>query len=93
MIQILPTLWFPTMIVKILRQFNLLNMKPCTEAPLIIQHAKVRARVYVRVKAFKYEAYAKKGRNIFFQDQLNKDLLIELFGTTIHHLFISLLTL
>ena len=55
-----------------LRQFNLLNVKPCTEAPSNIQHAKVRARVYVRakakrVKAFKSEAYAKKERKICFQ--------------------------
>ena len=52
-----------------LRQFNLLNVKPCTEDPSNIQHAKVRARVYVRakaksVKAFKCEAYAKKERKI-----------------------------
>ena len=33
-----------------LRQFNLLNVKPCTEAPTNNQHAKVRARVYVRAK-------------------------------------------
>ena len=58
-----------------LRQFNLLNVKPCTEAPSNIQHAKVRARVYVRakakrVKAFKCEAYAKKERKICFQDSV-----------------------
>ena len=55
-----------------LRQFNLLNVKPCTEAPSNIQHAKVRARVYVRAKAkrgkaFKCEAYAKKEKKICFQ--------------------------
>ena len=55
-----------------LRQFSLLNVKPCTEAPSNIQHAKVRARVYVRaktkrVKAFKFEAHAKKERKICFQ--------------------------
>ena len=55
-----------------LRQFNLLNVKPCNEAPSIIQHANVRARVYVRAKAkrveaFKCEAYAKKERKICFQ--------------------------
>ena len=48
-----------------LRQFNLLNVKACTEAPSNLQHAKVKARVYVRasakrVEAFKYEAHAKK---------------------------------
>ena len=54
------------------RQFNLLNVKPSTEAPSNIQHAKVKARVHVRVeaeriKAFKCEAYAKKERKIYFQ--------------------------
>ena len=54
------------------RQYNLLNVKPCIEAPSNIQHAKIRARVYVRantkrVKAFKCEAYAKKGRKVCFQ--------------------------
>ena len=53
-----------------LRQFNLLNVKPCTEALSNIQHAKVRARFYVRaqakrVKAFKCEAYAKKEKSLF----------------------------
>ena len=48
-----------------LRQFNLLNVKQCTEAPSDIKHASVEARVYVRakatrIKAFKCVAYAKK---------------------------------
>ena len=34
-----------------LRQFNLLNVKQCTEAPSDIKHASVKARVYVRAKA------------------------------------------
>ena len=55
-----------------MRQFSLLIIKPCTEAPSNIQHAKVRARVDVRAKAkrvkfFKCEAYAKKERKICFQ--------------------------
>ena len=54
------------------RQFNLLNVKQCTEAPYDIKHASVKARVYVRakakrIKAFKCVAYAKKERNICFQ--------------------------
>ena len=54
-----------------LRQFILLNVKQCTEAPSNIQHASVKARVYVRakakrIKAFKCVAYAKK-RKICFQ--------------------------
>ena len=55
-----------------LRQFNLLNVKQCTEAPSDIKHASVNARVYVRakakrIKAFKCAAYAKKERKICFQ--------------------------
>ena len=53
-------------------QFNLLNVKQCTEAPSNIQHANIQARVYVRAKtkrirAFKWEAYAKKERKVCFQ--------------------------
>ena len=36
-----------------LGQINLLNVKQCTEAPSNIQHASVKARVYVRAKALK----------------------------------------
>ena len=48
-----------------LGQFNLLNVKQCTEAPSDIKHASVKARVYVRpkakrIKSFKCVAYAKK---------------------------------
>ena len=55
-----------------LRQFNLLNVKQCTEAPSDIKHGSVKARVYVRakakrIKAFKCVAYAKKERKICFQ--------------------------
>ena len=55
-----------------LSQFNLLNVKQCTEAPSDIKHASVKARVYVRakakrIKAFKCVAYAKKERKICFQ--------------------------
>ena len=55
-----------------LRQFNLLNVKQCTEAPSDIKHASVKARVYVRakakrIKAFECVAYAKKERKICFQ--------------------------
>ena len=54
------------------RQFNVLNVKQCTEAPSNIQHANNQARVYVRAKAkrfraFKCEAYAKKERKVCFQ--------------------------
>ena len=59
-----------------MRKLNLLNVKPCTEDPSNIQHAKVRASVYVRAKAkrvdaFKCEPYAKKERKIEFQGSVN----------------------
>ena len=55
-----------------LRQFNLLNVQQCTGAPSNIQHANVKARVYVRAKAkrikdYKCVAYVKKQRKICFQ--------------------------
>ena len=55
-----------------LRQFILLNAKHSTEAPSNIQHANVKARVYVRakvkrIKAFKCVAFVKKERHICFQ--------------------------
>ena len=47
-----------------LRQFSLLNVEPCKQAPSDIQHTKPQATVYVRakakrIKAFKCEAYIK----------------------------------
>ena len=46
------------------RQFSLLNVEPCKQAPSVIQHTKTQATVYVRakakrIKAFKCEAYIK----------------------------------
>ena len=54
------------------RQFNLLYVKQCNEAPSNIQHANIQARVYVRanakrIRAVKCEAYAKKERKTCFQ--------------------------
>ena len=47
-----------------LRQFSLLNVEPCKQAPSDIQHTKTQITVYVRakakrLKAFKCEAYIK----------------------------------
>ena len=47
-----------------LKQFSLLNVEPCKQAPSDIQHTKTQATVYVRakakrIKAFKSEAYIK----------------------------------
>ena len=52
-----------------LRQFNLLKVKQCTNAPSKIQHANVQPRVYAngkRVKAFKCDYYVKKEQKILF---------------------------
>ena len=67
------------------RQFNLLNVKQCTEAPSNIQHASVKGRVYVRanakrIKAYKCVAYVKKERKTCFQGSV-KCRQIELYGT------------
>ena len=58
-----------------LRHFNLLNVKQFTGAPSNIQHAGVKARVYVRakakhIKAYKCLAYATKERKICFEGSL-----------------------
>ena len=58
-----------------LRQFNIINVKQCTEAPSNIQHARVKARVYVRakakrVRAYKCVAYAKKETKSCFQGSI-----------------------
>ena len=50
-----------------LRQFSLLNVEPCEQAPSDIQYTKTQATVYVRakakrIKAFKCEAYIKTER-------------------------------
>ena len=69
-----------------LRQFNLLNVKQCTEAPSDIKHATVKAHVYVRakakrIKAFKCVAYAKKERKICFQGSVKYRRVVQY-----HHL-------
>ena len=50
---------------KNLRQFSLLNVEPCKQAPSDIQHTKPQATVFVRakakrIKAFKCEAFKKQ---------------------------------
>ena len=76
-----------------LRQFNLLNVKQCTEAPSDIKHASVKARVYVRaktkrIKDFKCVAYAKRKEKFAFKAQLNIAVSKEPFGTTILYHFL-----
>ena len=78
-----------------LRQFNSLKVKPCIEAPYNIQHAKVRARVNVRAKAervedLKVKLTPSRKEKFVFDAQLNSDVLIEPYGTTIQYLFLSL---
>ena len=71
-----------------LRQFNLLNVKQSTEAPSNIQHASVKSRVYVRVKAKRIKAYKcvlltpKKKEKFVFKAQSKIVVLIDLYGTT-----------
>ena len=65
-----------------LRQFNLLNVKPCTEAPSNIQHAKVRARVLLELKLnelkrLNVKLMQKKKKKSVFKAQSNIDALIE----------------
>ena len=82
-----------------LRQFNLLNVKQCTEAPSDIKHASVKARVYVRakakrIKAFKCVAYAKKERKICFQGSVKYrrvDRTVWNYGIIIHYRSLLLL--
>ena len=55
-----------------LEQFNLLNVKQCTEAPSNKQRANFNARVYVtakakRIKAYKCVAYTEKEKKTCFQ--------------------------
>ena len=76
-----------------LRQYKLLNVKQCTEAPSDIKHADVKARVYVRAKAkritaFKCVAYAQRDKKIVFKVQLIIVVSIEPYGTTIHYHFL-----
>ena len=80
-----------------LRQFNLLNVKHCTEALSNIQHTIVKARVYVRakakrIKAYKVVAYAKRNANIGSKAQPTIDVLTELYGTiTLCHFLLPLI--
>ena len=55
-----------------LRQFSLLNVEPCKQAPSDIQHTKTQATVYnrakaKRIKAFKCEEYIKTEKVWCFQ--------------------------
>ena len=79
-----------------LRQFNLLNVKQCNEAPSDIKHASVKARVYVRAKAkrikvFKCVAYAKKKGKYVFKVPSNTVVLIEPYGIIKHYRSLLLL--
>ena len=58
-----------------LRQFNLVKVKQCTEAPSDIKHAGAKSRVYVRakakrIKAFKVFLMPKKKERFVFKVQL-----------------------
>ena len=76
---------------------NLLNVKQCTEAPPNIQHASVKARVYVRAKAKRMKAtnawlMPKRKERFVFKARSNIDVLIELYETiTLCHFLLHLI--
>ena len=79
-----------------LRQFNLLNVKQCTEAPSDIKHAGVKARVYVRAKAKRIKVsnvllMQKRKEKYAFKVPLSTVVLIEPYGITIHYRSLLLL--
>ena len=82
-----------------LSQFNLLNVKQCTEAPFNIQHANIQARVYVRAKLNVFALsnarhLLKKNQKFASKVMLNIDVLTELFGTIIQcHYLLHLIPL
>ena len=54
-----------------LRQFSLLNVEPCKQAPSDLQHTKTQATFNFkakakRIKTFKCEAYIKTEKNLVF---------------------------
>ena len=79
-----------------LRQFNLLNVKQCTEAPSDIKHASVKARVYVRAKAKRIKVsnallMQKRKRKYVFKLPSNTVVLIEPYGIIRHYRSLLLL--
>ena len=79
-----------------LRQFNLLNVKQCTEAPSDIKHASVKA-VYMSAQKLNVSKLSnvllmqrKKGKYAF-KDLSNTVVLIEQYGIIIHYRFLLLL--
>ena len=76
-----------------LRQFNLLNVKQCTEAPSDIKHASVKARVFVRAKLNELMLLnalptQRKKEKFVFKIRSNTVVLTELYGTIIHYHFL-----
>ena len=79
-----------------MRQFNLLNVKQCTEAPSDIKHASVKARVYVEEKlnASKLSnvlLMQKRKEKYAFKVPLSTVVLIEPYGIIIHYRSLLLL--
>ena len=78
-----------------LRQFILLNVKPCTEAPRTFNKLKFKPEFMFEQKlnALKFlNVKLTLGRNekIVVKAQLNIDVLIEPYGTKTHYFFLSL---
>ena len=72
-----------------LRQFSLLNVELCKQAPSDIQHTKTQATVYVRakakrIKAFKCEAHIKTEKVWCSQTLHPVDDMIVYTGDKIH---------
>ena len=72
-----------------LRQFSLLNVEPCKQAPPDIQHTKTQATVYVRakakrIKAFKCGAYIKTEKVWCSQTFSSSDDMIVYNGDKAH---------
>ena len=70
-----------------LRQFNLLNVKQCTEATSNIQHASVKAQVYMseqRLNALKLTnvSHMPKKENFVFKAQSNFDVEPQHYATS-----------
>ena len=79
-----------------LRQFNLLNVKQCTEAPSDIKHAMLKP-VYMSAQKLNVSKLSnvllmqrKKGKYAF-KDLSNTVVLIEPYGIIIHYRFLLLL--
>ena len=76
-----------------LRQFSLLNVEPCKQAPSDIQHTKTQATVYVRAKAKRIGIYSNAELDQFWNRVLfakHSDTTLQLLGKSLSYDFISM---